>query len=41
MLLGGYNTFFLLIPPLILALYAQSKVRGTYARYSRSWPARG
>jgi Zn-dependent membrane protease YugP len=35
MLLGGYNTFFLLIPPLILALYAQSKVRGTYARYSR------
>jgi hypothetical protein len=28
-------TFFLLIPPLLLALYAQAKVRGTYAKYSR------
>ncbi len=29
------STFFLLIPPLILALYAQAKVRGTYAKFSR------
>lgn len=28
-------TFFLLIPPLILALYAQQKVRSTYHRYSQ------
>jgi Zn-dependent membrane protease YugP len=28
-------TFFLLIPPLLLALYAQARVRGTYAKYSR------
>ncbi|MDH4196147.1 MAG: zinc metallopeptidase [Candidatus Aminicenantes bacterium] len=35
MLFGGYNTFFLLIPPLVLAIYAQSKVRSTFARYSR------
>lgn len=28
-------TFILLIPPLILALYAQQKVRSTYKRYSR------
>ena len=35
MLLGGYNTLLLLILPLILAIYAQSKVRSTYARYSR------
>ncbi|MGB8951175.1 MAG: zinc metallopeptidase [Candidatus Aminicenantales bacterium] len=28
-------TFFLLIPPLILALYSQQKVRNTYKRYSR------
>jgi Zn-dependent membrane protease YugP len=28
-------TFFILIPALILAFYAQSKVRSTYARYSR------
>ncbi|MBN1271012.1 MAG: zinc metallopeptidase [Candidatus Aminicenantes bacterium] len=27
-------TIFLIIPPLILALYAQQKVRSTYARYS-------
>ena len=27
-------TFFLLIPPLILALYAQQKVRGTYKKFS-------
>lgn len=27
-------TFFLLIPPLILALYAQQKVRSTYKKYS-------
>jgi Zn-dependent membrane protease YugP len=38
---GGFKmffwdyTFFLLIPPLILAIYAQSKVRGTYARFSK------
>jgi Zn-dependent membrane protease YugP len=30
-----HYTFFLLIPPLLLALYAQAKVRGTYAKYSR------
>ncbi len=28
-------TWFLLIPPLILALYAQARVRSTYGRYSR------
>lgn len=28
-------TFFLLIPPLLLALYAQQKVRSTYRRYSQ------
>ncbi len=28
-------TFFLLIPPLLLALFAQAKVRGTYAKFSR------
>lgn len=28
-------TFFLLIPPLILALYAQQKVKSTYSKYSR------
>ncbi len=28
-------TYFLIIPPLILAFYAQAKVRGTYAKYSR------
>jgi Zn-dependent membrane protease YugP len=28
-------TWLLLIPPLILALYAQAKVRSTYSRYSR------
>jgi Zn-dependent membrane protease YugP len=28
-------TFFLLIPPLLLAFYAQAKVRGTFAKYSR------
>jgi hypothetical protein len=27
-------TFFLLIPPLILAIYAQQKVKGTYKRFS-------
>ena len=28
-------TFFLLIPPLLLALYAQARVKGAYAKYSR------
>jgi Zn-dependent membrane protease YugP len=28
-------TFFLLIPPLILALYAQSRVKGAYRKYSQ------
>ena len=28
-------TIFLLIPPMILALYAQSKVKSTYAKFSR------
>jgi len=32
-LLGGY-TFILLIPPLLLALYAQQKVRRTYKHFS-------
>ncbi len=31
----GDTTFFLLIPALILALYAQVRVKSTYARYSR------
>ena len=34
-------TFFLLIPAFILALYAQSKVRSTFNRYSRVRAARG
>jgi Zn-dependent membrane protease YugP len=34
-------TFFLLIPAFILALYAQSKVRGTFNRYSRVRASRG
>jgi Zn-dependent membrane protease YugP len=29
------NTWLLVIPPLILALFAQAKVRSTYSRYSR------
>lgn len=29
------STFFLLIPPLILALYAQSRVKGAYRKYSQ------
>ncbi|MDW7759158.1 MAG: zinc metallopeptidase [Acidobacteriota bacterium] len=33
------STFFLLIPPLILALYAQSKVKSTYAKFSRVFAA--
>jgi Zn-dependent membrane protease YugP len=28
-------TYFLIIPPLLLAFYAQARVRGTYARYSK------
>lgn len=28
-------TYFLLIPPLLLALYAQAKVKGAYTRYSQ------
>jgi Zn-dependent membrane protease YugP len=28
-------TFFLLIPPLLLAFYAQAKVKGTYSKFSR------
>jgi len=28
-------TYLLIIPPLLLAFYAQAKVRGTYAKYSR------
>jgi Zn-dependent membrane protease YugP len=31
----GDTTFILLIPAFILALYAQARVKGTYARYSR------
>jgi Zn-dependent membrane protease YugP len=34
MYFGDY-TFFLLIPPLLLALYAHQKVRSTYKQYSR------
>ena len=29
------NTFFFLIPPLILAFYAQAKVKGAYRKYSQ------
>jgi hypothetical protein len=29
------TTYFLIIPPLLLALYAQARVRGTYAKYSK------
>jgi Zn-dependent membrane protease YugP len=29
------HTFFLLIPPLILALYAQARVKGAYRKYSQ------
>jgi hypothetical protein len=31
----GDITFILLIPPLLLAFYAQAKVRGTYSKFSR------
>jgi len=31
----GDPTFFLLIPAILLALYAQARVKGTYSRYSR------
>ena len=34
-------TFFFLIPPLLLAFYAQARVRGTYAKYSRIGSASG
>jgi Zn-dependent membrane protease YugP len=34
-------TFVLLIPALILAFYAQSKVKGTFARYSKVQSSRG
>ena len=34
MFFGDY-TFILLIPPLLLAFYAQAKVRGTYSKFSR------
>jgi hypothetical protein len=35
------STFLLVIPPLILALYAQAKVKGTYAKFSRVAAASG
>jgi Zn-dependent membrane protease YugP len=34
-------TFIFLIPPLLLAFYAQAKVRGTYAKFSRVGSASG
>lgn len=34
MFFGDY-TFFFLIPPLLLALYAQAKIKGTYGKFSR------
>lgn len=34
-------TFLLLIPAIILALYAQAKVRGTYAKFSKIASSRG
>jgi Zn-dependent membrane protease YugP len=34
MLFGDY-TFFLLIPPLILAFYAQARIKGAYRKYSQ------
>jgi len=33
------STFFLLIPPLLLAFYAQAKVKGAYSKYSRVFAA--
>ncbi len=33
------NTFFLLIPPLILAMYAQGKVKSSYRKYSQVFAA--
>jgi len=35
------STFLLLIPALILAVYAQAKVKGTYTRYARIGSRRG
>jgi len=40
MYFGDY-TFFLLIPCLLLAFYAQARVRGTYAKFSRVAAASG
>jgi Zn-dependent membrane protease YugP len=37
----GDHTFFLLIPCLLLAFYAQARVRGTYAKFSRVAAASG
>jgi Zn-dependent membrane protease YugP len=34
-------TFFLLIPPLLLAFYAQAKVKNTYTKYSRVFASSG
>lgn len=34
-------TFILLIPPLLLAFYAQAKVRGAYSKYSRIFASSG
>ncbi len=34
-------TFFLLIPPLLLAFYAQAKVKNTYSKYSRVFASSG
>ncbi|MBM3284645.1 MAG: zinc metallopeptidase [Candidatus Aminicenantes bacterium] len=33
------STFFLLIPPLLLAFYAQARVKGAYSKYSRVFAA--
>lgn len=35
------SSFFLLIPALVLAIYAQFKVRNTYQKYARVTPRRG
>jgi Zn-dependent membrane protease YugP len=32
-------TFFLLIPPLLLAFYAQARVKGAYRKYSQIYPS--
>ncbi|MCG2677492.1 zinc metallopeptidase [bacterium] len=39
--MGFYNSYLILLPALILALYAQHKVKGTYRKYSKVASQRG